>query len=151
MNEYVEASPKARQTFFLAALLLVGAMGILTQWEGRESSRHKAGVDSVSVTEVVERVESKSFRQALFTTLGQAPFAVLGAWFGIRLIRERRWPFVGVSVPFRTRVRYYAPWQAAILAFLVAALPLAVAAYAWKAHDARMEPYAEFSTASSSQ
>lgn len=143
MSEYVEASPKARQIFFLAVLLLVGALGIITQWESRGLSRNNGPDDNRSVVKIMEAAKANSYRQALLTSLGQIPFALLGLWFGSRLMRELRWPLAGMPMPFRTRIKHYKSWQAALLAFVAAASPIAVAVLAWINHEARVEYFTE--------
>ena len=140
MSEYVEASQKARQAFFLVMLLLVGAMGILIQWEGRISQQE---AKQKPIVEMMKEAINGSHQRAVYESIGQLPFLAFGLWFGIRILQQRRWPIRGMPMPFRTKVKHYQGWQASILAAIVILFPIVFTGLAWLKHEQRVAFYTE--------
>lgn len=140
MTEYVEASPAARQLFFLTVLLLVGALGITMQWSEHAEPRER---DDRTSDEIFQDAIETSYRVAIYETIFMAPILALTLWFGTNLVSQRRWPFEGVPVPFRVKVTRYKRWQAILLSILMISGPVVLTVLAWQKHKDRSAYFSE--------
>ena len=97
MQRYVEASPRARQWFFLAAIVWLGLV-LLTSRFGTYFPL------SGSPSEKLAQLDQRSWYALGAFVVFYAALSVLAVFLAAKAVRTKQWPPAGLTVPFRTRV-----------------------------------------------
>lgn len=101
-KSYVEASPKARQLFFLY-LIVWGA--IVVAWEKYGGIPPHEG----SGQELIVQIEELNFISLMITIVFYTILSAMILWIAVRTSRSGQWPPEGMAMPFRTRIKDVSP------------------------------------------
>jgi hypothetical protein len=97
MRRYVEASPRARQWFFLIAVVWAG-LGFI-------ASRLNTYLPlSGHVEELLIQIDARALCALVVLSLFYVALSVVAIVLAARTVRTGQWPPVGLKVPFRTPV-----------------------------------------------
>ena len=129
MKRYVEASPKARQWFFLVAVVWAGLALVASRLNTYfPLSGH--------VEELLVQIDARALYALVALSLFYLTLSVVAIFLATRTVRTRQWPPAGLEVPFRTPVtEIRTPFKVWLLLGLVLAAyagHVAIAAY-WAA------------------
>src|ERR1022692_4721965 len=98
MKRYVEASPKARQWFFLIAIVLGGLVLFMYVFD---TYFPPVG----SVLEQLAQMDARATYKLIAFIPIYLVFSVVAFVLAARSVRTRQWPPAGIAVPFRTQIR----------------------------------------------
>ena len=128
MKRYVEASPRARQWFFLVAVVWAA----FALFASRLTSH--LPLPGSSVQDLLAQIEARTLYSLVALSLFYVLLSIVAIVLAIKTVRTGQWPPAGMAVPFRTPVReVHKPYKVWVfLALLLAAYVthIAIAAYA---------------------
>ena len=132
MTECVKPSTKARQFFFLFAVLVVGLAGVLPLWTESSSGSDWSELSSAQqALHVIQQSRTETF--FILACLVIVELSVI--WLSAQHIRERRWPMQNMPMPFKTKVQRVSAMSAWTNGVVTSALPLLAAAGIWSIHS----------------
>ena len=99
MKRYVEPSPRTRQLFFLALVLLTALAVVVDRFDRILPPL------SLNPAVALEQGANRLLLASAFSSVFYAVLAILVVRMTRRAVRSGQWPPVGMSMPFRTAIR----------------------------------------------
>ncbi len=99
MTAYVEPTPRARQLFFLIALLLVALLAFAPQLD------HLLPPLSDDSDVMFDEIQKRTLVGATFSTAFFILFSLVAIHLSRRTVQSGQWPPAGMAVPFRIKVK----------------------------------------------
>ena len=127
MKRYIEASPRARQWYFLAAIVWAG----LALFVSRINTYFPLPSDA---RELLTAVDARATYRLVTVSLFYLLFSAAAIFLALKAVRTKQWPPAGMAVPFRTQLREihrpHRVWLVLAVLLLIYASHIVVTAYA---------------------
>ena len=127
MKRYVEASTRARQWYFLAAVVWAGLALLVSRFNSYCPLPSDA-------RELLTAVDARATYRLVTVSVFYLLFSGVAILLAIKAVSTKQWPPAGMPVPFRTQVReIHRPlkvWFALAVLLVIYASHIAVTAYA---------------------